>query len=166
MVRETTPSETEWLVMEVIWKSEGSITASEIIQQLKDTLDVSARTIRVLINRFLAKGIIGYDVDEKDARVYHYYVVKSKESCLAEKQERFVRHYFGGNSTMAVASFLEKSQLSNEQLAELEQLVEKLKDEKRINRLGKECELHECMYAGDECAEFCQNKRRIKEHTG
>ena len=130
MVKETTPSETEWLVMEVIWRSNGDITASEIIQTLKGTLEVSARTIRVLINRLLAKGVIRYEVDQKDSRVYHYYVVKSKEECLAEKQDRFVRNYFGGNSTLAVASFLEKSRLSDEQFLELEQLVEKMKEER------------------------------------
>ena len=130
MVEETTPSETEWLVMEVIWSSNGDITASEIIQTLKGTLEVSARTIRVLINRLLAKGVIRYEVDQKDSRVYHYYVVKSKEECLAEKQDRFVRNYFGGNSTLAVASFLEKSRLSDEQFLELEQLVEKMKEER------------------------------------
>lgn len=128
-MKETTPSETEWLVMEVIWNAEGDIIASEIIQKLKGTLDVSARTIRVLINRLLSKGVIGYQVDERDSRVYHYYALKTKEECLSEKQNRFVRNYFGGNSTLAVASFLEKSQLSREQLSELEQLVEKLKDE-------------------------------------
>ena len=130
MVKETTPSETEWLVMEVIWSSNGDITASEIIQTLKGTLEVSARTIRVLINRLLAKGVIRYEVDQKDSRVYHYYVVKSKEECLAEKQDRFVRNYFGGNSTLAVASFLEKSRLSDEQFLELEQLVENMKEER------------------------------------
>ncbi len=131
MGKETTPSETEWLVMEVIWDSDGAITASEIIQTLKDSLNVSARTIRVLINRLLAKGIIRYEVDQKDSRVYHYYVVKSKEECLLEKQERFVRNYFGGNSTLAVASFIEKSHLSDEQLYELEQLVEKMKEDRK-----------------------------------
>lgn len=130
MVKETTPSETEWLVMEVIWSSDGDITASEIIQTLKGTLEVSARTIRVLINRLLAKGVIRYEVDKKDSRVYHYYVVKSKEECLAEKQDRFVRNYFGGNSSLAVASFLERSRLSDEQFLELEQLVEKMKEER------------------------------------
>lgn len=128
-MKETTPSETEWLVMEVIWNAEGDIIASEIIQNLKGTLDVTARTIRVLINRLLSKRVIGYKVDEKDSRVYHYYALKTKEECLSEKQNRFVRNYFGGNSTLAVASFIEKSRLSREQLSELEQLVEKLKDE-------------------------------------
>lgn len=128
---ETTPSKTEWLVMEAIWSTDGSVTASEIIEKLKGTLDVSAKTIRVLINRLLAKGVIDYVMDEKDARVYHYHAVKSKEDCLAQKQEKFVRNYFGGNSTLAVASFLEKSNLSESQLSELEQLVEQLKKEKQ-----------------------------------
>ncbi len=135
MGKETTPSETEWLVMEVIWQSDGDITASEIISSLKDSLKVSARTIRVLINRLLAKGVIRYEVDQKDARIYHYYVVKTKEECLAEKQERFVRNYFGGNSTLAVASFIEKSNLSDEQFQELEQMVEKMrKSQERLDR--------------------------------
>lgn len=129
MGRETTPSETEWLIMEVIWDSEQEdLTAAEIICALKGKLDVSARTIRVLLNRLLAKGVIRHEVDQKDSRVYHYYVVKSKEECLAEKQARFVRNYFGGNSTLAVASFIEKSQLSDEQFLELQQLVEKMKE--------------------------------------
>lgn len=126
---ETTPSKTEWFIMDVIWNAQGSITAAEIITQLKGTLNISARTIRVLINRLLAKGVIRHEVDEKDSRMYHYYAVKSKDECLMEKQERFVQHYFGGNSTMAVASFLEKSKLSREQLAELENLVERLKED-------------------------------------
>ena len=94
MGRETTPSETEWLIMEVIWDSDGDITAAEIIRALQGKLDVSARTIRVLLNRLLAKGVIRHEVDRKDSRVYHYYVVKTKEECLAEKQARFVRNYF------------------------------------------------------------------------
>ena len=97
MGKETTPSETEWLVMEVIWQSDGDITASEIISALKDSLKVSARTIRVLINRLLAKGVI--------------------------------------NSTLAVASFIEKSNLSDEQFQELEQMVEKMR--KRQERLDR-----------------------------
>ena len=133
MGKETTPSETEWLVMEVIWNSGGDITASEIIRTLKDSLKVSARTIRVLINRLLAKGVIRYEVDQKDSRVYHYYVVKSKEECLAEKHERCVRTSVGGHSTLAVASFIEKAHLSDEQFQELELLVEKMKEVRKTD---------------------------------
>ena len=50
---------------------------------------------------------------------------------MAEKQERFVRNFFGGNSTLAVASFIENSLLSDEQFSQLEQLVEKMKEDRR-----------------------------------
>ena len=63
---EITPSENEWLVMEVLWAQEGSMTAAEIIGQLTGKTDVSQKTIRVMINRLLAKGMLTYTVDERD----------------------------------------------------------------------------------------------------
>lgn len=127
---EVTPSENEWLVMEVIWEAEGTITATEIIARLTGKLDVAPKTIRVMINRLLAKGIISYQVDKSDARIYHYYAVKKREACLAEKRNKFVKNYFGGNSSMAVASFLSAEDISDEQLEELEELVKNLKGKK------------------------------------
>lgn len=59
---EITPSENEWLVMEVLWTQEGSMTAAEIIGQLTGKTDVSQKTIRVMINRLLAKGMLTYTV--------------------------------------------------------------------------------------------------------
>jgi BlaI family penicillinase repressor len=124
---ETTPSENEWLIMEVIWGAERPLTAVEIIERLDGRLDVTAKTIRVMINRLLSKGVIDYQVDKKDSRVYHYYAVQSKEDCLSKKKARFVQHYFGGDEVLAVASFLETTELTQDQLAELERLVQNLK---------------------------------------
>lgn len=127
---ELTPSENEWLVMEVIWEAGEPITATEIIARLSGKLDVAPKTIRVMINRLLAKGIISYQVDKQDARIYHYYAVKERAVCLAEKRSKFVKNYFGGSSSMAVASFLSAEDISDEQLAELEELVKSLKGKK------------------------------------
>lgn len=125
---EITPSENEWLIMEVIWKESESITASEIIEKLKGTLDVSQKTIRVMIGRLVAKGVLGYTVDENDARIYHYFPLKSKEECLDLKSRRFVKNYFGGDASLAVASFLKSADITGEQLAQLEDLVESLRE--------------------------------------
>ena len=59
----TTPSENEWLIMEVLWESGTPLTASGIIEQLKGIKEVSPKTIRALINRLLKKEIIGFSVD-------------------------------------------------------------------------------------------------------
>ena len=125
---EITPSENEWMVMEVLWAHERAMTAAEIIEQLTGKTDVSQKTIRVMINRLLAKGMLTYTVDERDARIYHYQAARTKEECLRLKSRRFVSNYFGGNASLAVASFLQSAEISREQLEDLSSLVESLKD--------------------------------------
>lgn len=127
---ETTPSENEWAVMEVIWASSKAVTASEVIEALKGIKDVSQKTIRVMLNRLVSKGILDYVLDENDARVYHYFPLKSKEECLTAKRERFVKNFFQGNTALAIANFLNSSDISKEQLKELEDMVEQLREEK------------------------------------
>ncbi len=124
---ENTPSENEWAIMEVVWNHEGSdITASDIIERLSDDLSISPKTIRVMINRLLSKGVLGYTVDEKDARVYHYYAKMSRDECLERKSERFVKHYFRGDAAQAVASFIRTSDITKEQLKELRDMIDRL----------------------------------------
>ncbi len=120
---ELTPSENEWIIMEVLWESETPLTAGEIIRRLSGIKDVSPKTIRALINRLLKKKIVNYQVDEKDARVYHYYAVKSRETCLEEKSERFLNSYFRGNPLGMVASLVENQRFSKEQLEELIEIL-------------------------------------------
>lgn len=106
---EITPSENEWMIMEVLWAHENAMTAAEIIEHLAGKTLVTQKTIRVMINRLLAKGMLNYTVDEKDARIYHYQAARTKEECLQLKSRRFVSNYFGGNASLAVASFLQSA---------------------------------------------------------
>lgn len=86
MEKETTPSQSEWLIMEVFWANDTpSMTAKEVISKIKDKSDMSPRMVRVLLNRLWQKGVLSYTVDEHDLRVYHYSVVKSKEECQRKK---------------------------------------------------------------------------------
>ena len=128
---EITPSENEWLVMEIIWKAGRSMTAAEVIKELKDSVCISDKTIRVMINRLVAKGVLEYSVDEKDARVYHYRAVRSREECQALKSDRFVKNFFGGDVSLAIASFLRSAKISGEQLEELRNLVDEMEEAER-----------------------------------
>lgn len=124
---ETTPSESEWLVMEIFWASEESLTSLEVINRLQQNVSMTPRMVRVLINRLCQKNILNYTQDEKDARVYHYFATKSKEDCLREKSQRFVDSYFSGSQTNAVAALLENVTLTDEQITELEKIIESSK---------------------------------------
>ena len=126
MLREdSTPSESEWLIMEVLWTAGEPMTSSEIIRHLEGRASMTSRMVRVLINRLCQKGILGYTVDVQDSRVYHYYAKRSQEECRKEKGRKFVDSYFKGSQTGAVAALLESAALTDEQIRELEEILEK-----------------------------------------
>lgn len=131
MDREVTPSQSEWLVMEVFWASDSSLTAKEVIQKMKGKSDMSPRMVRVLLNRLWQKGVLSYAVDEHDARVYHYTAMKSKEECQKEKSRKFVDSYFAGSRKNAMAALLQSAELTKEQFQELENILEQCKDKGR-----------------------------------
>ena len=52
MERETTPSQSEWLIMEVFWANDTpTMTAKEVIKKMQGRSDMSPRMVRVLLNR-------------------------------------------------------------------------------------------------------------------
>ena len=126
MEKETTPSQSEWMIMEIFWASDSALTARDIINSKR--VDMSPRMVRVLINRLCQKGILSYTVDEHDARVYHYSVVKSREQCQREKSRRFVDSYFEGSQKNAMAALLQSAKLTEEQYRELEEILKQCKE--------------------------------------
>ncbi|EOS74117.1 hypothetical protein C819_03306 [Lachnospiraceae bacterium 10-1] len=141
MERETTPSQSEWLIMEVFWASSASLTAREVIRKIQDKADMSPRMVRVLINRLCQKGVLGYTVDENDLQVYHYFVLKSKEDCQKEKSRKFVDSYFGGSRKNAMAALLKSTDLTEEQFTELEGILGQCME--KHGSAKKECFLQE-----------------------
>ena len=127
-IEETMPSESEWLIMEVLWESGTPLTSMEVLNRLKGKSDMTLRMIRVLMNRLSQKGLLGFTVDEEDARVYHYHTIKTKAECLNEKSRRFVNSYFAGSRTNAVAALLQNVRLTAEQYRELEDILEQCKE--------------------------------------
>lgn len=128
---EQTPSESEWMVMEILWASESSMTSKEVIHELRKQNSMTPKMVRVLINRLCEKGLLSYTVDSDDKRVYHYSVTKLKEDCLKEKSKGFVDSYFSGNKTNAMAALLQSFALTDEQIKELEEILEKSKEQKK-----------------------------------
>lgn len=129
MAKQTaTPSESEWQVMEIFWESDTPLTSSEVIKRLSKSVSMTPRMVRVLINRLCEKGLLSYTVDGKDKRVYHYFVMKSKEECQKEKSRRFVDSYFEGSQKNAMAALLQNAKLTEEQLRELEEILEQCRE--------------------------------------
>lgn len=124
---EMLPSESEWLIMEVLWDSEEELTSAEIAGRLPGSSNMSQRMVRVLINRLCKKGLLSYTVDPDDSRVYHYAAVRSRDELRREKSRAFVDSYFGGNTLGAAFAFLQSGMLSKEQIKELEEMIRNVK---------------------------------------
>lgn len=124
---EHTPSESEWQIMEVLWDGGIPLTSSQVIQRLQETSSMNPKMVRVLMNRLCQKELIAYTIDEKDARVYHYFPLRSREECSREKSRKFVESYFSGRHTDALAALLQSCQLTEEQIQELEAILEQNK---------------------------------------
>ena len=121
------PSESDWLIMEIIWESDGPLTSAEVIHKLQGKLNMTPKMIRVLMNRLCQKKLLCYTVDERDARVYHYSALRTKEECLKMKSKKFADSYFSGNQATAIASLLQSIAFTDEQISELEAILEKSK---------------------------------------
>ena len=119
MKDELIPTEREWLIMETVWDSGEALTSAEILSRIDETENLCAQTERVLLHHLCKKGLLGYRVDERDSRVYHYYPLRTREECLREKSAAFINTYFRGSSSGAAAALLKTAAFTDEQLAEL-----------------------------------------------
>ena len=121
------PTEREWLIMEAVWGSGAALTSAEIFERIDKTANLCARTERVLLHHLCKKGLLGYTVDERDSRVYHYYPLRTREECLREKSAAFINTYFQGSSSVAAAALLKSAAFTDEQLRELAAILEERK---------------------------------------
>ena len=127
---EMLPSESEWMIMEVLWRCGHDLTSAEITDRLPKSSKMTQRMVRVLINRLCKKGMLTYTVDPDDSRVYHYTALRGREECQKAKSSVFANSYFEGNRLSAAFTLLDKVNLSEEQIRELENIIAKAKKNK------------------------------------
>ena len=113
-------SDSEWLVMRVLW-SNGSITANEVVEQLAGETHWKPKTVKTLINRLVKKGAVSFD---RDGRQYRYHATVSRAECVRKERVSFVQRVYGGTTKPMLAAFLEDAELSAEDIAELKRILE------------------------------------------
>jgi len=118
-------SESEWLVMRVLW-SNGSLTANEVVKELTGKTKWKPKTIKTLITRLMKKGAVKF---EKEGRKYRYYPAVSEAECVRMERRSFVRRVYGGTTKPMLAAFLEDAKLSAEDISELRKILEQKEGE-------------------------------------
>jgi BlaI family penicillinase repressor len=115
-------SDAEVVVMQQLW-AESPLSAQEVIERLRRHGTVHPKTIKTLINRLLNKGALRY---KEESRKYLYIPVVKKTDFYRIKTESFLNKFFDGELSPLVSFFSSQKKLSEKQIEELKQLVDKL----------------------------------------
>lgn len=116
-------SSAEHEVMEVLWR-ESPLTAIEVAERIPAGRGWSIRTVKTLLSRLLAKGVLGH---EAEGRRYLYRPVVARDDYVAQESRRLLDRLFGGRVTPLVAHLAERDDLSARDIAEIEALLKALK---------------------------------------
>jgi BlaI family transcriptional regulator, penicillinase repressor len=116
-------SSAEHEIMEVLWR-ESPLTAAEVSDRVPAEKDWSIRTVKTLLSRLLAKGVL---VHEEEGRRYLYRPAVAREDYVASESRRLLDRLFGGRLTPLVAQLAERDALSQRDIAEIEALLKALK---------------------------------------
>lgn len=116
-------SEAELAVMDVLW-ADSPLTAMDVAERIDPGRGWSDRTVKTMLGRLLAKGVIGH---VEDGRRYLYRPLVERAAYVSTESRRLVDRLFGGRAAPLVAHLAETQALSAEDIAELEALVKELK---------------------------------------
>ena len=110
-------------IMEVLWR-DSPLTAAEVAERVAPAKDWSIRTVKTMLSRLLAKGILAH---EEQGRRYLYRPAVRRDDYVAGESRRLLDRLFGGRVTPLVAHLAERDDLSVRDIAEIEALLKALK---------------------------------------
>lgn len=121
MKKEINISESEWMVMEYLWKNPLT-TISEIRKALSST-GWSDSTIKTLVRRLVSKKAIAIN---DEGAVFRYYPLISQQECRLKETKSFINRVYDGSVSMLVTNLVADSNLTEKETEELLSLIEKM----------------------------------------
>ena len=114
-------SESEWTVMEALWKRAPQ-TASEVAGALRKPTGWALNTVRTLLTRLLDKGALR--AAENAAGVREFTPAVEREACVRAESAQFLDRVFQGAAKPLLMHFAANSKLSPDDLRELKRLFD------------------------------------------
>ncbi len=111
-------SESEWVVMKVIWNDPPK-TLQDILSSLKHT-NWTSSTIQTYLTRLVKKGVLE---TQRQGKGYLYYPRISENDCQLAESRNFLGRIYDGSLTQMVKGFVKSGGLSENELAELKKFI-------------------------------------------
>jgi len=122
-------TEAEWTIIKAVWDHEPC-AAPGIQEKLRKKTGWTYSTVRTLMDRMVEKGLL---TAEKLRKLTIYRSAVTREQAQRGELSYALKHAFNGALTPMVQCLLDTSDLSAEELTELEALIQ----EKKKQRKGK-----------------------------
>ena len=107
----------EWEVMKVLWDA-APLTGAGVAERL----DAHPKTVKTLLSRLVKKGAIRYT---EEGNRFFYRPAFSRERFVAEESRSFLQRVFGGEATPALVHFVESVALTDEEIEERRDVLER-----------------------------------------
>ena len=111
-------SESELEVMRVLWEAGGARPITENRQLLQERKGWEATTIKTLVQRLVAKGVL----EQEKRKVFYYRPRVSEEEYNDWAVSGLVHRLFRGSAKALVATLVKSDGLSDADIAELREL--------------------------------------------
>ncbi len=116
-------SDAEHAVMEVLW-GDAPLAAQDVADRLVDSQSWTLPTVKTLLSRLVTKGAISA---EAEGRKFLYSPAIGRDTYISGESRRMVDRLFGGKLSPLVAQFAQAESLSDDDIAEIENLLKALR---------------------------------------
>ena len=122
MERKNSPSASaeEWKLMTLLW--EAPRTLMQMVEALKEEKGWAKSTVATMLNRMQKKGLIHY---EERGRARLYFPAVEQEAVALRETHSFLQRVYRGSVGMMLNALLEEDRLSQEEIAELHEILRK-----------------------------------------
>jgi predicted transcriptional regulator len=108
--------ETEFEVMQTVWKNTAPITTTTLMNQLGNKKGWKLQTLVTLLNRLIERGFLR---SEKQGKERTYYSCVRQEDYIQYETSLFVERYHNNSLYQLVNAFSGNNKLSKEEIDEL-----------------------------------------------
>ena len=120
-------SDSEWEVMKAVW-DRGPMAVGDIYEGLSARQHWAYSTVKTLVRRMVGKGWLDY---RRVGNSFLYTAAVERQNAVREAGSKFVRRILDGVLMPFVVRYVEENGLSEEDAAELEQLLERRRKGRR-----------------------------------
>lgn len=117
-------TESEQIILEQLWKH-GKLSIMQIVEALEETTGWSKHTIISFLKRMEEKQTVTYVVE---GRTKYYSAVPKRSEVVIESAQSVLDRFFGGRMGLMVSYMADARKLTREDVDELYDLLEKLKE--------------------------------------